>query len=144
MCNLYFNTTSYTGGQTVQKFVSTSCKCALDGDNGFCGNILGTELYFEGLSTLKNILQSSECHTLDRFDLRAQKDCGIGPGDEWETAVNWQFKLNYWPYVNAESESVRQCVEDMFLDSLTNLKKDGAVHLLLSTALLSITTLLVL
>jgi len=57
--------------------VQTTCKCALDGDNGFCGSILGTEEYSKALYDMKNILGKSECHTLDRYNMRTQKDtCG--------------------------------------------------------------------
>jgi len=53
----------------------------LDGNNGYCSKLLGTEKYKDAMSKRKTVLESSECHTLDRSNFRAQRDsCGIGPG----------------------------------------------------------------
>lgn len=56
---------------TAQSSIQTTCKCALDGDNGFCGQILGVTEYEVHLAALKPVLQKSKCHTLDRDDMRA-------------------------------------------------------------------------
>jgi len=46
------------------------------------------------------MLLKSECHTLDRASIRAQKDgCGIGLGTEWNLAVDLQFNITHWPYI---------------------------------------------
>ena len=126
---MFYNTTIYDPEvATEQASVSTKCMCALDGDNGYCGSVLGTETYADGMAALRPVLQNSRCHTLDRSNIRAQKDfCGIGPGIVWDEAVTRMFNINYWPYVNA-NENVKECVEKNFADSLTNLKKaEGAV-----------------
>lgn len=130
MCELYFNVTDYRPNQPlVQKMITTTCKCALDGDNGFCGSVIGTSIYENGLAALKTMYQESTCHTLDRFNLRAQKDsCGIGPTSEWEAAVTEQFVIKYWPYINAKAETV-SCINEFFSDSLQNLKKNFSVYL---------------
>jgi hypothetical protein len=50
---------------------------------GFCGSIIGTDYYTNAISALLNVLQASNCHTLDRKDMRAQKDgCGIGTNSD--------------------------------------------------------------
>lgn len=73
---------------TAQSSVTTPCMCALDGDNGFCGSVLGTETYTKAVASLRPILTGSQCHTLDRNDLRAQKDvCGVGQDLLWSEAV---------------------------------------------------------
>ena len=114
--------------------MGTSCKCALDGDNGYCGSILGTSEYQDALLAIKLMLQGSNCHTLDRFDYRAQRElCGIGKGALWSDAVEQKFNISYWPYVNAEG-GVKDCVEKTFFDSLSNLSKDGAIETIALTA----------
>jgi len=55
------------------------CKCALDGDNGFCDEIIGTKEYFSALHANKLVLEKSLCHTLDRNSMAAHADvCGTG------------------------------------------------------------------
>ena len=55
------------------------CRCAMDGDSGYCGTVLGTDIYTQNISLVKEMLLKSACHTLDRDNLRAQKDtCGQG------------------------------------------------------------------
>lgn len=47
------------------------------------------------------MLSNSKCHTLDRNDVRAQRDlCGIGTMDEeWHFAVDLKFNVTHWPYI---------------------------------------------
>ena len=47
----------------------------------------------------KLLYLASKCHTLDREDMRAQRDsCGIGDyTDEWRFAVDKQFNVTHWP-----------------------------------------------
>ena len=87
---------------------------------------MGTSEYSVALAAIKPVLEKSNCHTLDRYDFRAQKDvCGVGPGRLWESAVKERFVINYWPYVNA-GETVKNCVEKTFVDSFVNLSKSSA------------------
>lgn len=47
--------------------------------SGFCSSVIGTNFYRDAVAAKKTVLENSNCHTLDRNDLRAQKDeCGIG------------------------------------------------------------------
>ena len=50
---------------------------------------------------MKNVLFMSNCHTLDRKNLRAQKDsCGIGTdNDDWRFAIDKGFNVTHWPYI---------------------------------------------
>ena len=88
-CQLYFNISSYQPGKEAdQSFVNTTCKCAMDGVHGYCGEVLGTKEYQDSLYALKPVLERSNCHTLDRYDFRSHKDtCGIGFGSSWKDAV---------------------------------------------------------
>ena len=110
----------------------------MDGDAGYCGTVIGTDIYTENIRLVKEMLSKSQCHTLDRDNLRAQKDdCGYGdmgdiPKEEWdpsmwENAVDALFKLNHWPYVNIENEHVKTCIHETFSDSLLNLSKEGGL-----------------
>ena len=54
-----------------QKNFTVRCSCALDGNKGYCSNIIGTQEYREAVAKLKNVLEASECHTLDRDNFRA-------------------------------------------------------------------------
>lgn len=71
---------------------SSYCKCAMDGDNGFCGSVLGMKIYTNYVQSMVPVYDNSKCHTLDRDDMRAHKDvCGIGSGNDedsdWAQAV---------------------------------------------------------
>jgi len=74
-------------------------------------------------------MKESKCHTLDRNDLRAQRDaCGRGFNDEWQLAVDLQFNVTHWPYI--QSSQNYECVQEFFEDSFTNLKVNQASALL--------------
>lgn len=59
-------------------------------DEGYCASVIGTEFYKKSTRANKLVLDKSKCHTLDRDNLRAQKDdCGIGMlTEEWRYAVD--------------------------------------------------------
>jgi hypothetical protein len=75
------------------------------------------------MSSMKALLEQSNCHTLDRNDFRAQRDkCGVGQEDPlWDDTASKQFNVHYWPYV--QDKTVKDCIELFFSDSVTNLKK---------------------
>ena len=70
--------------------IQSDCVCALFEDNlGFCESVIGTETYQKAMQAKATVLSQSECHTLDRDDMRAQADsCGI----ETETE-DWAFAV---------------------------------------------------
>jgi hypothetical protein len=61
-----------------------------DQTTGFCNSVIGTDFYEKKVRALKKILDNSNCHTLDRDNLQAQRDkCGIGERtEEWRFAVD--------------------------------------------------------
>jgi hypothetical protein len=78
---------------------------------------------------LKTVLEASECHTLDREDFRAQRDvCGIGSGGDLDSAIKAMFEMKYHPWV--QDGRVRNCIEEVFDDSLRNQQKMQAAPLL--------------
>ena len=83
--------------------VKNQCKCSLDGDktSGYCSSMLGTEKYSRAAGAMLIVKSESNCHTRDRFNLRAQKDsCGIGiKSDQFRFAVDKTFNVTYWPYI---------------------------------------------
>lgn len=89
-------------------FVSNPCRCSLevsyedDGNFGFCSSMLGTLNYSRSVASMAAMMGRSECHTMDRFNLRAQKDkkCGIGYySDEYRMTIDQKFNMTYWPYI---------------------------------------------
>ena len=42
----------------------------------------------------------SRCHTLDRYDMKAQLECGIGDTSDFQSAVNMKFKFEHWSWSN--------------------------------------------
>jgi hypothetical protein len=76
-CNIMFSIdpsdVPYTKVGT-RGYVEVPCKCSLGGANdpiGFCASIIGHDKYATAVSELANVLSSSNCHTLDRNDMRA-------------------------------------------------------------------------
>jgi hypothetical protein len=102
------------------EFVGTECKCALDGDRGYCGEVIGTHAYTVALAEMRIMLKNSECHTLDRDNWRAQKDsCGVKNDEDmenWTAAVDNDFNIKNWPYV--QSDRVAECFKQMSVNSL--------------------------
>jgi hypothetical protein len=79
-CHINFNVDSDDSTYAAagnRAFVQVPCRCSLGGPKdpmGFCQSILGSDTYAEAVAELSNVLGSSSCHTLDRNDMRAQKD----------------------------------------------------------------------
>ena len=147
MCELKY----YTSDPDVREEFATeasfftTCKCSMDGVTGYCGQVLGTQVYADGLYNIKNVMESSDCHTLDRHDWRAQKEgCNVSSADDWDRAVSDLFRLNHWPYVNGQDEDIKSCIRETFKDSPQNLKKELAAMMSLSvfTSLLGLSSLL--
>ena len=113
-CNLVY-------GSGSSDFVQTSWKCALDGSNGYWGSIIGTDEYKLYTDAIRLVYNSSSCHTLDRENLKAQREsCGIGTSTEqWRYAVQKRFNVTYWPFIQPTSS--RNCINAIFHDSYTNL-----------------------
>ena len=71
---------------------STNCECALTGDDGYCGRLLGTANHAGWVELIKTVLEANTCHTLDRLDIRAWRDsCGNLPTGDIDNAVDALF-----------------------------------------------------
>jgi len=98
--------------------------------------VIGGSEYTQAMNEVQNVLSSSNCHTLDRNNFRAQKDsCGIGiASDRWRLAVDKLFNVTYWPYVQVST--AYDCVSLFFTDSYFNLVLLNARSLLASSVIL--------
>ena len=82
--------------------ITVNCSCALsDETSGYCKDVIGTDPYAKYARQMYYILSNSHCHTLDRDDVRAQRDsCGVGVlNEEWRFAVDLKFNITHWPYI---------------------------------------------
>ena len=131
-CQIQFNINTadktYTSTGT-RGYVNVPCKCSFGGPNdptGFCSSIIGHPKYQTAVNELANVLSNSKCHTIDRDNIRAQKDgCGIGTkSDRWRMAVDKMFNVTYWPYVQVST--AYNCISLFFSDSYFNLKLNHA------------------
>ncbi len=122
-CSLFYNySLSNDAIKLPQRSFNVRCSCGLDGNNGFCSNILGTKDYEDAVAKLKTVLEASQCHTLDRDNFRAQRDsCGIGGGSDLDKAISAMFEVKYFPWV--QTSRVKNCIEEVFDDSLRNQQK---------------------
>jgi hypothetical protein len=49
---------------------------------------------------MKKVLKVSNCHSLDRYNLRAQAEsCGMGPQIELKAAISIAFNFTQWPNI---------------------------------------------
>ena len=128
-CHLVYNASEPNDAiPAVEQSFNVPCGCALDGNDGYCSKILGTPFYITAMENLKKVLEYSNCHTLDRHNMRAQGDtCGIGPGNDIDSAIESLFDIHYWPMI--KNQRVRACIESFFDDSPTNLAKSKAIIL---------------
>ena len=103
---------------------------------GFCGKVMGTDIYSKAMSKIKTVLEGSKCHTLDRDNWRAQNDksCGLGGKDDlesqedWLAAVTQNFTLDHYPYM--QNEQTKDCILKMSFNSPENIAKGLAGHLI--------------
>jgi hypothetical protein len=63
--------------------------------------VLGTKEYSLSLSKLKNMYEKSSCHTLDRYNMEAQKLYFLSNSYDiiLKDAITESFKVEHWPYV---------------------------------------------
>ena len=154
-------------GQAGYNNVQNTCKCSLAGkkdtpseeptakaeskddgktpakeeskNHGYCSTMLGTELYTRAVASMAAMMGNSECHTRDRFRMRAQKDkaCGIGYySDEYRMTIDQNFNMTYWPYIH--TQKTYKCVRRFFADSFDSLILDSAQVATLSLVSLAV------
>ena len=96
--------------------------------------MVGTDAYADFLYTYRSVLANNKCHTLDRFNLKSYLDtCANAQMENVEIVIKQRFNFTYWPYMNAEK--VKNCIEEAFIDSYTNLMTH-ATHLVSTLAVL--------
>ena len=111
----------YEEGTAQEGVVEVLCRCSMaDSQSGFCESVIGTDYYKDAMAAKKSLYEQSSCHTLDRENMRAQReDCGVGElSDEWRLAVDRQFNITHWPYV--QDNQIYECVQKFFSDSYVN------------------------
>mmetsp|Transcript_4493 Transcript_4493/g.6744 ORF Transcript_4493/g.6744 Transcript_4493/m.6744 type:complete len:88 (+) Transcript_4493:1071-1334(+) len=77
------------------------------------------------------MLEKSQCHTDDRNNYLAQRDCNIEQrwlGDATES----NFNMNYWPYIH--NEDVKECLKSISLDGWDVISEMGGRSLAASAA----------
>eukprot|EP00347_Sterkiella_histriomuscorum_P002242 403368927 len=89
-CKYYFTGVDYFQGL---------CECALDNSTGYCPRPGQTETY-SYIKYIKIVNENSRCHTLDRDNMEAQMECGIGNNEDFKQAVNWKMKFEKWSQTN--------------------------------------------
>jgi len=52
--------------------------------------------------------------------------------------VKSNFTLDHWPYVNSGDNTTTECIENLSMNSLKNLKKAGAASLIVSLLALNV------
>ena len=89
-CRYYFS---------INEYITQQCQCGFDPTIGYCPYPAQTELT-KYISSLKKVLQVSNCHSLDRYNLRAQSEtCGMGPQIELKAAISMSFNYTQWPNI---------------------------------------------
>ena len=71
------------------------------------------------------INENDHCHTLDRDNMKAKLECGLGDSKEFKLAVQWIFKFNNWSSTNGDY--IFDCIERFHPDSYTNIVKGVAI-----------------
>lgn len=75
----------------------------MDGKNtGYCGSIIGTEVYRDSRSKLKDMLEGNKCHTFDRFNWLSKLDTCANKKQSTllKEAIEMNFKVEHWPYMH--------------------------------------------
>ena len=70
---------------------------------------------------LSLVHENDHCHTLDRENMKAQLECGLGDCEDFRLAVQWGQKFNNWSSTNGEY--INGCIEQFHPESYTNIKK---------------------
>ena len=115
---------------TTNDRINVNCSCSLEDEvTGYCSDVIGTDAYIKYARQMYYVLSNSNCHTLDRYDIRAQRDlCGlpVKTDQEWWFAVSHRFNVTHWPYIHKPENY--HCVQKFFADSYINLSLDLALY----------------
>ncbi|CDW72418.1 UNKNOWN [Stylonychia lemnae] len=115
VCKYFYDATNY---------LEKECQCGFNGSTGYCPYPSQTEFNKYLIYKVK-VLNSSQCHTLDRIDYRAQsEECGIGPIEDLKIAIALDFNFTMWPFI--QNKNSYTCLNHIHPLSSQNLLKSNA------------------
>ena len=107
-CRYYADSTNY---------VEVGCEWGFNND-GYCPKP-GAADTANYVTNMKYVFGNSTCHTLDKNNLSAQTEWGIGNNDDWNNAVNFRFIFEYYPFI--QNSTYEACLKSVFPDSIENI-----------------------
>lgn len=131
----------YKGGK---KYFELPCECGLQSDIeiGYCP-IPGIALLQKNIQLLRQMWLADNCHTYDRMNFKAQRECGIGNNfDVILNVAKTNLELNYYPFVQTDQNN--KCVEAFYPQSYHNIFVNNCVFLkfqVIVTVLASVLTM---
>ncbi|TNV73756.1 hypothetical protein FGO68_gene11125 [Halteria grandinella] len=106
------------------EYLTQDCQCGFDPTIGYCP-YPGQEELSKHINAQFKVLNVSNCHTLDRFNLRAQAEtCGMGPQIELKAAISIAFNYTQWPFI--QKESAASCLMPIHPHTEANMLLSGA------------------
>lgn len=79
-------------------YYSLPCHCSMGGGVGYCPlpgpSAVAVKRTYEQL-----INAESNCNAGDRYNMQAQLECGIGPGETIEKFIEYRTTVEQWPYI---------------------------------------------
>lgn len=103
---------------------SLTCECAMrqndnKNDIGYCP-IPQQTLIVDYIKKIKKVWYQDNCHTLDRENLSAAIDCGVGNYDtKLSEAIEARFTFLYYPWLQDEGQ--KACIESALPESEFNI-----------------------
>ncbi|CDW78942.1 UNKNOWN [Stylonychia lemnae] len=107
-CQYYYVHDEDNDGVQNLGYLRMNCQCSMDGSVGYCP-MPGQSKLIEYISIMKILdTYAVSCHSLDRYNLEAQMECGIGK--QYSNIENLRdeleiiFRFEYWPYAQYQSQ----------------------------------------
>lgn len=102
-----------------QSYITQACQCGFDATIGYC-QYPGQQELTSYIQSIYPVYNASKCHTLDRFNLRAQAEpCGMGPQIALKQAVAIAFNITQWPYI--QKAEAAKCILSIHPEAPNNL-----------------------
>lgn len=114
------NNCKYYLDYSLTNYLQGLCECGLDSNPGFC-RYPSQDDTLTFIKYIKLVNENDHCHTLDRDNMKAQLECGLGDCEEFRLATQWKYKFENWSSSNGEY--VFDCIERFHPNSYTNIKK---------------------
>ncbi|CDW76768.1 UNKNOWN [Stylonychia lemnae] len=138
--------------QTVNRVLAEDyCECSLQPAlnsrfQGICP-FPGQDQLSQFVKATRILIENTDCHTLDRYSMIAQNDCGAGGKggdlyDQWAIATETLFNLTYWPFI--QSNQTNTCMQQVMTLSRQSIDKSQAyiISLSLQSFMMVLVTLL--